>query len=268
MTGTRPYDRRAGFLYTDDIVKVVDYDGNEALFKIQRHEPIGMHSVKFTSRVVNGGITPGNRVFADFRFLQPARENRLFEVRPILFAVRQMPLPPLGTISDGRLIFAPTPMASQPGAGDFIPMGVELVWRDPAGMARGGTDLEFPVTVNITAPSPPTSPTTPSVGGVNGGFVEAVMVPLIDDFSDLYKMHAIYGHTIEYGIANRTDIFPPGGGVTIGGVGDNKQYFVGVVGRKHLLGPVPEEIKKKVDDEEIPYKTITIGGIPIVTTRA
>lgn len=268
MTGIRPYDRRAGFLYTDDIVKVVDYDGNEALFIIQRHEPIAQHSVRFTSSVVNGGIPAGQRVFADFRFLQPARENRLFEIRPVLFAVRNQAFPG-PAFGDGRLILPPTPLTvyGAPADPNHIPAGVELVWRDPAGMARGGTDLEFPVTVNITAPSPPGIVVTPSVGGVQGGYVEAVMVPLADDFSDLYKMHAIYGHTIEYGIANRTDLFNAPGAV-IGGPADNKQYFVGVVGRKHLLGPVPEEIKKKVDDEAIPYKTITIGGIPIVTTRA
>lgn len=268
MTGIRPYDRRAGFLFTDDLVKVIDYDGNEAIFIVQRHESIAQHSVKFTSRVANGGIPAGQKVFSDFRFLQPARENRLFEIRPMLFAVRQQPFAPPPLVGDGMLILPPSPSnIVPPGADpDRIPAGVELVWRDPAGMARGGTDLEYPAVVNITPPSTPGIVTTPSVGGVNGGYVEAIMVPLIDDFSDLYKMHAIYGHTIEFGIANRTDLFLPP--ATIGGIGDNKQYFVGIVGRKHILGPVSDELKRKVENEEVEYKAITIGGIPIVTTRA
>jgi hypothetical protein len=84
----------------------------------------------------------------------------------------------------------------------------------------------------------------------------------------LWRLNAIYGQTIELGIANRTNLyFTPG--VTIGGPAPaNVQYFIGVVGRKHLLGPCPEKFYKKVMAEEIPYKTVTIGGVPIVTTRA
>jgi hypothetical protein len=268
MTGVRPYDQRAGFLYTDDFVKIVDYDGNEAIFMVQRHESIAQHTVKFTSRVANGGIPPGNKIFADFQFLQPARENRLFEIRPVLFAVRQHDFGAPG-VGDGRLILPPSPANPIPVPTDpnRIPAGVELVWRDPAGMARGGTDLSFDVNESITAPSPPTIVNTPQVGGVNGGFVEAIMVPLIDDFSDLYKMNAIYGHTIEFGIANKTDEFWNPGKI-IGGDTDDYQYFVAIVGRKHILGPVDDEIKRKINNEELFYKTITVGGIPIVTTRA
>jgi len=272
MTGIRPYDRRAGFLYTDDIVKVVDYDGNEALFVIQRHESIAQHSVRFTSRVLNGGIPAGQSVFADFRFTQPARENRLFELRPFIFAVREVfNAGPPPAVVDGRLILAPTPLNAVPVAPDTsrIPAGVELRWRHPSGTFRTGTDLQFNVVVNITPPSTPIPAviTTPGVGGVSGGFIEAILTPYTDDISDLWKLNAIYGHTIEFGIANRSDLFWAPGAV-IGGNDDDKQYFIGVIGRKHILGPCPEWLAKKVDEEDIAYKTVTIGGIPITTTRA
>jgi hypothetical protein len=275
MVGVRPYDRRVCFLYTDDIVKIVDSQGNEAIFIVNRHESIAQHSVKFTSRAVagppawpNASIPAGQSVFSEFFFSQPARENRLFELRPFLFAVRQADIG-AGVIRDGRPIFAPTPMShvlpiAPWDSDDHIPMGVELVWRQPTGNRRLGTDVSHDTPVDIAGVG---TITTPDVGGVNGGFIDAILAPMLDDFSDLWKLNAIYGNTIEFGIANRTNLYC-NPGLVVGGDGDNKQYFIGIVGRKHLLGKCPEELKRKVIDEEIDYKTITIGGIPTVTTRA
>lgn len=273
MTGIRPYDRRSGFLYTDDIVKVVDYNGDEAVFIVQRHESIAQHSVRYTQRIANGGIGPGQEVFAEWRCLQPARENRLFELRPFIFGVREVLIAQGPATADGRLILAPTPLnviplpAIETAYGDErIPIGVELRWRHPTGVARLGTDLSFDVNVVV----PTATITTPNVGGVQGGFIDAILTPLVDDFSDLWKLNAIYGQSIELGIANRTNLYAAPGG-TIGGLSaeyPNVQYFIGVVGRKHILGPCPEKFYNRVKDESIPYKTVTIGGVPIVTTRA
>jgi hypothetical protein len=272
MTGIRPYDRRSGFLYTDDIVKVVDPSGNEAIFIVERHEPIAQHSVRYTSRVANGGIGPGQEVFAEWRCLQPARENRLFELRPFIFGVREVLIDQGPATADGRLILGPTPINQLPVdpvlayVDERIPIGVELRWRHPTGTARLGTDLAFNVDVVV----PTATITTANVGGVQGGFIDAILTPLVDDFSDLWRLNATYGQTIELGIANRTNLYAAPG-FTIGGLSathPNVQYFIGVVGRKHLLGPCPEKFVKRVLDEDIPYKTVTIGGVPIVTTRA
>jgi hypothetical protein len=270
MTGIRPYDRRSGFLYTDDIVKVVDTSGDEAVFIVQRHESIAQHSVRYTTRVANGGIAAGAEVFAEWRCTQPARENRLFELRPFIFGVRDVDIGQ-GVIADGRLILAPTPLnvlplpAVETAYGDErIPIGVELRWRHPTGTARLGTDVAFNVDVVV----PTATITTPNVGGVQGGFIDAILTPLVDDFSDLWRLNAIYGQTIEFGIANRTNLYAAPG-ITIGGPAPAAvQYFIGVVGRKHILGPCPEKFYDRVMNEDIPYKTITIGGVPIVTTRA
>lgn len=268
MVGIRPYDRRSSFLYTDDIVKIIDAQGNEAVFIIQRHESIAQHSVRFTNDAVGGGILPGTEIFADFRFLQPARENRLFEIRPFIFAVNravQAP-PPAINVIPGSIVSHQTPLVPPIASPDlrFIPAGVELKWRSPAGVARDGTDLSFDVPVSI----PPATVFNPLVGGVNGGFIQAILVPYVDDFSDLWKLYSIYGNTIEFGIANRTQLF--GVGQILGGsiAPANKDYFIGIVGRKYLLGPVSDEIKKKVENEDIDYESITVGGIPTVTTRA
>lgn len=268
MTGIRPYDRRSGFLYTDDIVKIVDFEGHEGIFTISRHESIAQHTVQFTQRIANGGLGPGQEVFAEFRFTQPARENRIFEFRPFIFAVRQLDIEQV--VQDGQLILPPTPlnMVPIPAAivdyvDDRIPKGVELRWRHPTGSARLGTDLQFPV--NVVNPTGVV--VTPAVGGANGGFIEAILTPYVDDFSDLWRLYAIYGHTIEFGIANRTNFFWAPGAM-VGGDGDSRQYFIGLVGRKYLLGAASEEIVRRVQSEDIDYKTITVGGVPIVTTRA
>jgi hypothetical protein len=272
MTGIRPYDRRSGFLYTDDIVKVVDTNGDEAVFIVQRHESIAQHSVRYTSRIVNGGIAAGAEVFAEWRCTQPARENRLFELRPFIFGVREVLIGGGPGTADGRLILGPTPINQLPidaalaYVDERIPVGVELRWRHPTGMARLGTDLSFNVDVVV----PTATITTPNVGGVQGGFIDAILTPLVDDFSDLWRLNAIYGQTIEFGIANRTNLYATPGAV-IGGVSatyPNVQYFIGLVGRKHILGPCPEKFYDRVMNEDIPYKTVTIGGVPIVTTRA
>ena len=269
MTGIRPYDRRSGFLYTDDIVKVVDTSGDEAVFIVQRHESIAQHSVRYTRRIANGGIAAGAEVFAEWRCTQPARENRLFELRPFIFGVREVLIQQGPATADGRLILGPTPINQLPidaalaYVDERIPVGVELRWRHPTGMARLGTDLSFNVDVVV----PAGTITTPNVGGVQGGFIDAILTPLVDDFSDLWRLNAIYGQTIEFGIANRTNLYATPGRI-IGADADNVQYFIGVVGRKHILGPCPEKFYDRVMNEDIPYKTVTIGGVPIVTTRA
>jgi len=248
----------------------VDYFGNTGVFMVERHESIAQHTVRYTQRIANGGIPAGQEVFAEWRFLTPARENRLFEIRPFIFAVRDHVNEDL-SVNDGKLLLPPTPLGAVPAAPDTtrIPMGVELRWRNPTGTARGGTDVPFNVNVDIIPPAPaaPAQVITPNVGGVNGGFVEAVLMPYTDDISDIWKLAAIYGHTIEFGIANRTNFFWTPGAV-LGSNTDNKQYFIGIIGRKYLLGTCPEHLAKKVEDEEIDYKTVVVGGVPIVTTRA
>lgn len=272
MTGIRSYDRRACFAHTDSVIRVVDYAGNSGIFMVERHESIAQHTVRYTRRVANGGIPAGQEVFAEWRFLTPARENRIFEIRPFIFAVRDH-YNEDHSVNDGKLLLPPTPLSALPvpvGPDlNRIPVGVNLKWKNPTGTSRVGTDLPYPVTMDIIPPAPaaPAQVITPNVGGVNGGFVEAVLMPYTDDISDMWKLAAIYGHTIEFGIANRTNLFWNPGAV-IGGDGDNKQYFVGIIGRKYLLGEAPDNIIKKVEDEEIDYKTIVVGGIPIVTSRA
>ena len=253
--GKYDYSRARGFLRTGTIVKVIDGEGNWNVFTIGRREPIGSQVVAMTSGAT-GIVAGASTGFAEFKFVEPGQENRLFHFRPILFAVRR---------SDGRFIFPHIPDKTPGGAGDEeIQMGVSIQLKDPAGTWRWGTDIKRDVLVN---PTPAVLITNQGIGGVDGGFLEAEMAMFLDDPSELWDVFTLFGHTIEFRLNNRTNLFwPPG--VTIGGGGDTRDYFIALIGSKYLLLEASDALKKKVEDREIDYQPIVISGIPTVTTRA
>ena len=145
-----------------------------------------------------------------------------------------------------------------------IPMGAALQLEHPSGTKRWGTDRKFDV--QVTTPGGVVI-TTAGVGGVDGGFLEAPLVPFIDDLSDLWDVYTIFGHTVSFRIVNRSNFYwPPGW--PMGGATDNKDYFIGLTGSKFTLLEVKESIKAKVANREIEYEPIVIGGIPSVSTKA
>ena len=258
--GKYNYSRSRGFLKTGTIIKLIDHEGNYNIFKIGRREPIGSQVVSMTSGAT--GVAAGiSTEFAEFKFVEPGQENRLFHFRPILFAVRR---------SDLRFIFphipdkTPPSLALAPGFDAEIPMGVSIQVKDPAGTWRWGTDIKRDVLVN---PTPAVVITNQGIGGVDGGYLEAELAMFLDDPSELWDVFTLFGHTIEFRLNNRTNFFwPPG--MTIGGGGDTQDYFIGLIGSKYLLIEANDEVKKKVENREIDYQPIVISGIPTVTTRA
>jgi len=255
------WSRSIALLSPGALIKLIDYEGNYNILRIGRKEPMGDMITQFTTggdSILPGGVTE----FADFRFVEPAQEGRLFHYRPILFAVRR---------ADGRFLFPNIPdMVTVPAApaappdDNQIPMGVAMQVKHPNGTWRFGTDFKRDVVV--TTPGGVTI-TSVGVGGVDGGFIEAPLAPFLDDPSSLWDMFTLFGHTLEVRIVNRTDFFwPPG--FDIGGGNDNKDYFVGLFGAKYLLLPVKQSIKDKVMKREVEYTPVVIGGIPTVTTKA
>jgi len=246
------------------IVKLIDSEGNFNIFKLGATEPIGSLAVQCTTPVdaIPAGVASEP---AEFRFTEPAQEGRLFHFRPYIFAVRR-----LDQLPDGRLLFADIPdeviippLQINP-ATDFIPMGAALQLEHPSGTKRWGTDRKFDVTV--TTPGGVVI-TTAGVGGVDGGFLEAPLVPFIDDLSDLWDVYTIFGHTVSFRMVNRSNFYwPPGW--PMGGGTDRKDYFIGLIGSKFTLLEVKESIKAKVANCEIEYEPIVIGGIPSVSTKA
>lgn len=271
LYGNYAYSRGRSFLDTGAIVKLIDYEGRYNIFKIGRKEPMGNLVAQFTS--IAGNIPPGGASnFTEFRFTEPAQEGRLFQFRPILFSVmRGAP----NAVYPGRILFPGIPdnifvevpaVAAANVTGLSIPMGVAIQVQHPSGDWRWGTDQKRDVVV--TTPGGVTM-TSAGVGGVDGGFLEAPLAPFLDDPSDLWDMWTIFGHTIAIRMVNRTNFFwPPGITLGLAGPAVPQDYFVALIGAKYVLLEVSEAIKKKVEDREIHYQPIVIGGIPSVTTRA
>jgi len=269
LYGNYAYSRGRSFLDTGAIVKLIDYEGRYNIFKIGRKEPMGNLVAQFVRGPANVIPVGGASNFAEFRFTEPAQEGRLFQFRPIVFAVVRS----TDQVNPGRIlfpaipdnVFIPATPAAPVSLTDTIAMGTSIQVQHPAGDWRWGTDQKRDVVV--TTPGGVTM-TSAGVGGVDGGFLEAPLAPFLDDPSDLWDMWTIFGHTIAIRMVNRTNFFwPPG--LDLGAfLVDNKDYFVALIGAKYVLLEVSEAIKKKVEDREIHYQPIVIGGIPSVTTRA
>jgi hypothetical protein len=267
--GKYRYSRSRSILQPGDLVKVIDYEGNYNFFRLGRKEPMGGFTVQYTSAA--DGIAAGAASsFSEYRFTEPGQEGRLFQFRPIVFAVRRGN----EALSPGRGIFAPIPDIFAvpplppppppiPALDTHIPMGVAAQLRHPAGTWRWGTD--FKRDINVPTPGGPVP--NPAVGGVDGGFLEAPLAPFIDDPSELWDFFTMFGHTMEVRLINRTDYFwPPG--LMIGGAGDTKDYFVTLMGAKYILLELPAAIVDKLEKRTLDYQPVVIGGIPTVTTRA
>jgi hypothetical protein len=273
LYGNYAYGRGRSFLPTGAIVKLIDYSGDYNILRVGRREPMGNMVAQFTSA---GNPIPagGASNFAEFRFTEPAQEGRLFQFRPIVFGVNRATHATL----PGRVVFPgipdnvlipaiPAPVVDYMRAS--IPMGVAIQVQHPSGDFRWGTDQKRDVVV--TTPGGVVL-TSAGVGGVDGGFLEAPLAPFLDDPSDLWDMWTIFGHTIAIRMVNRTNFFwPPGINLGQGAPAapiDIRDYFVALIGAKYVLLEVPEAIVKKVEEREIDYQPIVIGGIPSVTTKA
>lgn len=263
VIGKYAYGRGRSMLDTGALIKLIDYEGNYNVFKLGRKEPMGDMTSQFTN-AVDGVAAAAASEFAEFRFVEPGQEGRLFHFRPYLFAVMRT-----GMAYPGRVLFPAIPdnimvpiMVPPPSVS--IPMGAAIQLKHPAGDWRWGTDVKRDVVV--TTPGGVVI-TTAGVGGVDGGFLEAPLVPFIDDPSDLWDIFTIFGHTIEMRLVNRSNFFwPPG--FPMGGANDNKDYFISLIGAKYVLLDVEDEIVRKVEERRIEYQPVVIGGIPTVTTKA
>jgi hypothetical protein len=265
------YGRGRSMLAPGDIVKIIDYEGNASVFKLGVRESISGMSAVFAgdTATVTAGIAAGAASqFADFKFTEPGQENRLFHFRPVVIAV----VKGSDHVLPGRILFPPipdnvfvpiTPVAAGPPSFD-IPMGVSLQLKQPGGKWRWGTDLKRDVPV--TTPGGVLIPNV-GIGGADGGFLEAPLIPFLADMDELYDIFTIYGQIIQIRLVNRTDFFwPPG--YPVGAATDDKNLFVVLVGEKFILHEVSEEIVRKVEDREIDYQPIVIGGVPQVTGKA
>lgn len=225
-------DRRRGYLELDDLLKLVDQEGNFSWLMVIRDEPLHITRLQFADATNAVAATTGVTGYVQVEPLAPARENRLFQVRPYIYAV-------------DRATGVRVP-------DDQIPDGVELQVEAPAGMRRYGTDNSRDTTFN--------SVTNAGFGGVNGGVSPWLFGPGMDLDAELWDLFLTYASIPGFQVRNRSAF-------AIGGATDNRDWFLGFVGRKYLLGEALTELVKKAEARMLEYRGITVGGIPLVTTR-
>ncbi len=237
MTQPIPYDRLRYYLKPDDFVKLIDPEGNWKFVKAMKDEPMGQVTIQFANAaagVAAGAASDANRV--PFEFTEPARQNRLFQIRLTIFAINRT----TGVLIDMDTI-APT---------------IEVEWGMPAGVVRGGTDEEDNVTMNGILNA--------NVGGVSGGRIPANQIYTRDDPSEVFDIWNIFGAFPDFRVVNN-NLFPLGGG----GAGPlDYDWFLAIQGRKYIIGDVSSDEEEKLVKHELEYRGITVGGIEAVTTRA
>jgi len=226
------------YLSPDDYIKLVSPEGDWNFYRILKDEPMGLMTVQFAD--INNFVVPGG--FSDparvpFDFTEPARQNRLFQLRTTIFAVDR---------NTGQIV----------DIGTITPL-VQLEWGHPQGTVRGGTDVSRNITMNGIVNA--------NVGGVNGGRLPANQIYTRDDPNEVFDIWNIFGSFPDFRVFN-------GGPGALGGAGGPPSlpydWFVGIQGRKYIVGDVTDQEKESLLKKELKYRGMTIGGIKAVTTKA
>jgi len=292
--------RTRRFSEAGDFLCVIDHEGYMKYVKIVKDEPLGMQPILMAGVAANingGGVLCGydawtvmgegtNVIGANastgllqLPFLEPARQNRIFEAIPYIYAVpgnavgilAGIKLPSEVTEKD-RLLKAnllnlgpAVPILAYPVNG--LPANAYFLWEHPAGSRRGGTDLtEAAVNVGVIA--------NINRGGVPSGRIPLPLMHLDANIFEGYDLTfwCIYGTYPSIGIENRTK------GRNLGSDGasvcpnntydDGYNYFCGFMGRKYeVIDPTKQE-KDKLIKRKLEFRSAVVGGMPQATTKA
>lgn len=231
-----PYDRLRYYFAPSDFLMLIGPEGDFKFFKVLRDEPMGQHLVQFANAangVAAGAFSDALRVA--WEFLEPSRQNRLFQARLTLVAIDRA----LGELVDIATI-APL---------------IEIEWGFPSGQVRGGSDVQFNTPMNGIA--------NLNIGGINGGRIPGNQIYTRDDPNEVFDLWIIYGSFPDFRVLNGTPL-------VLGGGAGNLDYdwYLAVQGRKYILGDVTDDEREKLMKKELHYRGVTVGGIEAVTTRA
>jgi|TARA_Y100000034_G_scaffold107857_1_gene137782 hypothetical protein len=292
--------RTRRFSEAGDFLCVIDHEGNMKYVKIVKDEPLGYQPILMAGLVAGvngGGVLCGynaymvmgegtNAIGANsssglipLPYLEPARQNRIFEAIPYVYAVpgnatgilSGIQLPPEASEKDRLLIanlanLAPAaPILAYPPTA--LPVNAYFLWEHPVGSRRGGSDLttallNVGVIANINR------------GGVNSG---RIPLPLMHQDVSIFggfdlTFWCIYGTYPSIGIENRSkgrNMGGDGAGVCPANTTDDEyNYYVGFMGRKY---EVIDPTKKEIDDlkeRKLEFRSAVVGGMPQATTKA
>ncbi len=246
------YDRTSDFLEPDQFIKLIDWEGNEAIYKVARDEPMGTTRVLFADAAnpLPAAPGPGNEtpVF-DTEWLEPPRENRLYQITPY-FEFRFLRDPVVAAEDRGRCV----PVAEWP-------CSVDLRLFNPSGTQRLGTGqgdfVDFSTTLGIARQN---------IGGLTGGVIPSYLMPLRDDLSHVWDLWTVFGTFPAFQVVNRSAL-------ALGAaVADDfpAECFLCFTGRRYMIQDPTAHEKKMVENNEPGYehRAITVGGVSPVTTRA
>jgi len=247
------YTRMSYFLEPDDYILLVQHTGEKNFKRIVAREPTGAMLIEFANSTnpLNSGEKT-NEFECDF--LEPRRQDRLFQIRPSLLMVVE---------DTGRREIGPANIIA--GIQYFI-ADIYLYIQHPVGSKRLGTDISQ--TVEITVGGSPHI--TQTLGGVGRGILSAVMLPFVDDMTELYDIWTYFGAYPSFIIENNTNInlgnenfeWPSGSGLIY-----NLKYFLALVGMKYLLVDVTPQELELLKSRELDYIGVTIPGVDIRTTK-
>lgn len=231
-----PYDRLKYYLEPDDYIKFIDPEGNWQFYRVLRDEPMGQVLVLFANAA--NAVAPG--AFSDparvpFDFTEPARQNRLFQLRMTLIAISRV----------DQILVDPATIA---------PL-VEVEWGHPQGVSRGGTDVTGNVTMNGILNA--------GIGGINGGRMPGNQIYTRDDPNEVFDIWNIFGAYPDFRVLN-------GMAAPLGGPAGPlaHDWYLAIQGKKYILGDVTDQEREKLIKKELKYRGITMGGIPAETTKA
>jgi|TARA_Y100000034_G_scaffold107857_1_gene137783 hypothetical protein len=254
-----------------DFLQVIDPEGNAVFVRISRHEDMGFQFIQVagdgeiiaTAQI--GGLViadPATRPAApggttgliQIDFMEPARQNRLYHVRPYVIVVRRpdSEAPVASNIFDGTML-----------AQEDTPPGAMLIWELPVGVRKGGTDKS---TQNITTQNL----ITVSPGGVNSGKIPANMLHLLNDVNHGFDISfwISFGTYISLGLENWC--VQRNFGSTNGGNANDDDYdwYIALAGRKFSVVPVKDWELEMLVKGEMCFQSAMLGGVPAITTRA
>jgi len=244
------YDRAAEYLRPGDYVMFSSQYGKPIWLFVEADEPLGQMKVQMTEvgvslagRAARAGagspVPPFTFIDAEpvrMDFLEPRREDRLYQIRPSVFAIDEL---------TGHLIDE-----------DVIPPLLMLEWDYPDGTRQGGSDRLATITINNIP--------NPDIGGPRGGRIPVNEIYNRSDLSPLYDIFVFFLTAPAFRLINWTR------GV-VGDAGDEGLQFLWFLtfqGRKYIFRRATAEEEEKLNNRELPYRSMpSPGGVPDTLLR-
>jgi len=217
--------------------------------RIASLEPLGAIPIKFVDGTYTLKAGASTNEF-DCDFLEPQRYNRLFQVRPSILIITQ---------ETGRREIG---VANVVAGLQYFAADLKL-YVSMMGSKRFGTDISETVEVAVSGGNT----ITQTLGGVGGGIVNAVMIPFMDDESELYDIWTYFGAYPTFKIENGTNVELGAENFEWGGLKYNLEYYLVLTGMKYLLADVTDEERKLLEGRELPEIGVPIAGVDVKTTR-